>query len=200
MPKTVAAVLVVSSPKVFDWLGHLPVMNWALVQLAEVRGLSRVECVAAKALAKRASQMLAQEEQEIKTHVMPDDVLKKGGDVFDRWLVSANGPCADADVIAVVQPTTPFLPAAKIEACISSVSRNFADSCLTASEVRMISDLGLRDGYAHAPGCRAFSPSRTLAGTGKRVRPLAVGLVESLDLTVADNYRLAKALVSDGLV
>lgn len=189
------AIIVVTSQKVFSWLGHMPIMNWSFTQLSEVRGVDKIVCVASKELTTRASQMLAKE--EIETVTIPDRVLKQGE--IDKWLVAADGPAASADVIAVVQPTSPFLPAAKIEGCIDLVRRDFADTTCTVQAVNAWTSYGKSQAFAEVPGCRAFSPRR-VQENGRRFRPIAVSLIESLDVTDADNHRVAKALVSEGPV
>ena len=190
------AVIVVTSPKVFSWLGHMPIMNWSYTQLTEVRGIDRVICVASKDLAARCKQMFAKD--DIETVTIPDRVLKQGE--IDKWLVAADGPAAAADVIALIKPTSPFLPAAKIEGCIDLVRRDFADTCCTVQKSQGWTEWGARPtAYVEVPGCRAFSPRR-VQEQGRRFRPVTVSLIESLDVTDADNHRVAKALVAEGTV
>ena len=196
--KTVA-IITVTSPKVFSWLGHMPVMSWSVTQLLEVRGISRIVCAAVKDLAKRARDLLVKEDDDIPTVTIPDSVLKQ--DRLDKWLVAADGPAADADVIALVQPTFPFLPSAKIEGCIDLVGRNFADTACTAQEVNAWTSYGRGRAYAEVLGCCVYAPARVKEKKEKsygRFRPVLVSLIESLDVTDADNHRLAKALVADG--
>lgn len=196
MQKTVA-VLVVKSQKVFGWLGHMPVMTWSMVQLMEVRGLDRIICITVKDFVKRVSEMLGKEKIEV--IAMPDKIVKQDNANFDKWLCSADGPAADADVVAVIKPTSPFLPAAKIEGCIDVVLRNFADVSYTVQEVNAWTSWGRIQAYAEVPGCRVFAPNRVSKSNNLgRFRPITVSLIESLDITDSDNHRIAKALVADG--
>lgn len=197
MQKKTIAVIVVKSAKVFSWLGHMPIMNWSITQLKDVRGVHQVVCVASRGLAKRAAEMLARE--EIETVTIPDNVLKQGESHIDKWLVSATGPAADADVVVVVKPTSPFLPAAKIEGCLDLVRRKFADASCTVQAVNLVHGAGRTQAYAEVPGCRAFAAQAVNTHIDpKRFRPVTVSLIESLDVTDADNHRLASALVAEG--
>ncbi len=199
MPKTVA-VLVVRTTKVFAWLGHLPVMNWCLNQLREVRGVDTILCVATADLAARARDMLAKE--DIETVVVPTAIVRRNDPAsFERWLRGAGGPCAGAEVVLVCQPTLPFLPAGKLEACLEPVRRGFAD---TACTVRKFDKARTEHGqvvtYMETGGCRVFAPARVPEGAAGRFRPIPVGIIESLDLADNDNHLIAKALLADGSI
>jgi hypothetical protein len=191
------AVILVKSPKVFSWLGHLPIMNWSVTQLLEVRGVDRITCIATSDLVKRAKEMLIQ--HDIEAVGIPAEVTKRGDADIEKWLVSVKGPACDADVVALVRPTSPFLPAAKIESCIDFVVRNFADTCCTVQEVNAWSGAARSQVYIEAPGCKVFAPLRVAEKPIGRFRPVQVSLVESLDVTESDGHRLVKALVADGM-
>lgn len=191
------AVIVVRSPKVFSWLGHMPIMNWSVAQLREVRGVGRAVCCATAELAAQAARLLAKEDIELV--VVPAAVAKQGEVAFDRWLCAADGPAAEAQVVVVVKPTSPFLPAAKIETCIDLVRRNFADTCCTVQQVQAWTASGRTQAYAEVPGCRAFAPARVREHPAVgRFRPVSVSIIESLDVCDPDNHRLARALVTEG--
>jgi hypothetical protein len=134
----------------------------------------------------------------IETVTIPEQVVKH--DVIDNWLCAANGPASDADVIAVIKPTSVFLPAAKIEGCIDLVRRDFADTCATVQQGLGWTEYGSRPvAYVEVPGCRAFSPARRKEN-GRRFRPITVNLIESLDVVDPESHRVAKALIEAGQV
>lgn len=201
MPRThrTIAVVVVRSAKAFAWLGHMPIMNWSVKRLGDVRGLDRVVCVADGRLRDRSEKLLAKEEIEVVS--IPQAITKKPDREFDRWLCAATGPAAEADVVLVLQPTSPFMPAAKIEAVLDTVASKAADVSCTArvtqayAQPHPAAGLSRMLAYAEVSTCRAFAPARvTERGVGK-FKPVTVDLVESLDVSVPDNLRVAAALV-----
>ena len=191
MQKACAVIQLISS-KAFNWLGHLPVLNWSLVQLQEVRGLSSIICCALPDLVKQAKNMLAK--HDIEVQAIPVGIGRNNEKKFDDWLCSASGPCADADVIAVLQPTAPFLPAGKIEACVARVRRKLADYSGTVMPVQVHQPPGPSEAYATINSCRVFSPQR-IKEKGFKFYPVRVSLIESLDVTDPDNHRLAALMV-----
>jgi CMP-N-acetylneuraminic acid synthetase len=196
MHRTVA-VIVVRNPKVFSWLGHMPIMNWLVSQLREVRGVDRAVCCASADLTKQAVKLLSKE--DIETVEIPANVAAGDERHFDKWLCAAGGPADDADVVAVLKPTSPFLPAPKIEACIDLVRRNIADTCCTVQEVAAWTSQGRTQAYAEVPGCRAYAPARAVERPScGRFRPVPVTIIESLDVSDPDSNRLARAFVADG--
>lgn len=193
MPKVVAC-LVVRTERAFKFLGHMPVMNWMLTQLKDVRGVDRLVCVAAPKLAEQAKRMLAAE--EIETVVMPPEVLRGDAKILDQWLISVKGPAAEADVVSVLTPTTPFLPAGKIEACIVAVRRRFADIACTTLTSPAFTESGKMQAHVEQAGCRTFAPGRISGFQFGRFRPIEVSKLEALDVSEPDESRLATALVS----
>jgi CTP:molybdopterin cytidylyltransferase MocA len=194
MAKTFA-FLVVTTPRVFTWLGHMPIMNWTLEQLREVRGIDRVVCVALPDLARRAAELLAA--GEIETIAVPPKIKADGPDL-DRWLTAADGPAADADVVVVLKPSSPFLPAAKIEVCVDAVRRCLADRSCTVQPVQVVSGTGREAAHAEAPGCRAFAPARAREPARRPFRPVPVSPIEALDVSEPDDYHIASALLLSG--
>ncbi len=194
MPKTMAC-LVVTSAKVFNWLGHKPVMNWALAALDEVRGLDKIVCLAASRYADQAKKLLAREQIEVVS--LPKAVAAATNvQVLDKWLIA--GIAAEYDVVAVVNPASPFLPGVKIEACINLVREQKADISCTSREVvaRLVdADSARVTAYAELPGCRVFAASRP---GPHRFKPVNVTLRESLDITEPSNLQIATALVGKG--
>lgn len=192
MPKTLAC-LMVTSPTVFSWLGHMPIMNWSVAQLAEVRGLDRIVCAVLPALADRATRLLA--EQEIEVVAVPKAFGAEPADAaVDKWLTSATGPGADADVVAVVKPTSPFLPAGKIEACLTAVVRNKCSLCYparTASALVAARRTTVKEAVESVRVFRVNVPAERAA-----VHTVTVSLLESLNVGVPDEFVLADALVT----
>jgi hypothetical protein len=191
--KTVAA-LVVDNPTVFQWLGHMPVLNWSLRQLREVRGVDAVVCVAPKPLQARAHKLLAPEGIEVTR--LPDSVSKD--DALEAWIVSAAGPAADAEAVVLLRPSVPFLPAGKIEACLHQVRRGLCAACAPAVEVA-------RSRGKNPPvltvspvrSLKVFAPGRVCETALKTV---PVSLIESLDVLLPDAYTVADALVSGSYI
>jgi len=194
--KTIA-VIVVRSPKVFEWLGHMPVANWTFTQLTEVRGISRIVCVAEKKLHARAKKLVGAEGIDV-TEIPPQ--AKTEADLH-RWFCSAQGPASDADAILSVVPSSPFLNAAKLEACVEEINDG-AGTCYPARPCRVIFSEGHKTKEASLPeilpGVKAFRVS-TINEPGS-FKTVEVGMIESLDITDPDNFAMAQALVSSGAV
>lgn len=208
MPRThrTVACIVVRSAKAFAPLGKMPAMNWAVRQLLDVRGVDRVECVADARLRERAAKLLAKD--GIDVTALPAAVVgtQKTERDLDLWLCSASGPAAEADVVLVFRPTSPFLPKAKIEAVLHKVSTKLADFCCTAREVNAYvrahaaAGAGWMIAHAEVATCRAFAPARVSERAASRFAPVPLDLIESLDVSVPDNLRVATALVSSKAV
>lgn len=193
----VVAVIVVRNQKVFEWLGHMPIANWSFTQLAEVRGIDKIVCVADKKLHARAKKLVGAEGIDV---VEIPATLKTDSDLH-RWLCAAQGPGCDADAILSVVPSAPFLHAAKLEACVEEV-RDGAGVCYPARPCRVIFAEGNKTKEASLPeilpGVKAFRVS-TVNEPGS-FRTVEVGMIESLDITDPDNFAMAQALVSSGSV
>jgi len=197
MSKTVACI-VVRSPKVFSWLGHMPIMNWALSQLTEVRGIDRIVCVVAPELADRTYKLLAKEDIEVVA--MPKDVSAGKEIVFDNWLTAAAGPAGDADIVVVFKSTNPFFTAAKIEACVRNVANNKCSVCVPARDAHMVSTGSSRKSRMKAAveAVRVFKVNVPVEQT--TFQTVSVNLMESLDVDNQDEFVLASALVESDKV
>lgn len=191
MAKTVACIMV-KSEKVFSWLGHMPIMLWSVSQLTEVRGIDRIVCVASPTLSARAKKLLAREEIEVVT--LPKDLLEAKDGVTDKWLTAADGPAFDADTIVVMHPTSPFLPAAKIEACVRAVNAGKCSTCYPARPTNIVVDSRRKAAKETVDSVRAFRvnvPAEHVA-----VHTVPVSMIESLNVNEPDEYVLVDALVA----
>lgn len=194
--KTIA-VIVVRSQKLFEWLGHMPVANWAFAQLSEVRGIDRIICVADKKLHARAKKLVGAEGVDVVE--IPSDAKTEAS--LHLWLCSATGPAADADVVFSVVPSSPFLSAAKLEACVEEV-RHGAGLCHPARPCRVLFSEGYKTKEASLPeilpGVRAYRvPAVSEQASFKTVE---VGMIEALDVIDPDNFAVAQALITSGAV
>jgi len=182
MSLSTVAAIIVQTPKVFSWLGHMPVMTWSLNQLLEVRGVDRIVCVAVPDLAARAGRILVKDEIEVTT--IPDNV--KDQTTLHKWLCAANGPAATADVLVAIKPTAPFLPSAKIEACLHKVKRcKNCDHCTLHR-------------YATVDSLQVFKVQAVIESVALQRAAVPVSLIESLDVTDPEGLRVATALVVSG--
>jgi 2-C-methyl-D-erythritol 4-phosphate cytidylyltransferase len=178
----------------------MPIMNWSVKRLLEVRGVDTVICVADPKLAEQARKLLSVEEIEVTSIPGPIKTDRN----LDNWLASASGPAADADVVLILKPTAPFLPTAKIEAVLNNVVTKAADVSVTTREVDAYVQTHAAGAITRLPvfsevaACRAFAPARRVeVGLGK-FKPVTVDLVESLDVSSPDNLRVATALLATG--
>lgn len=197
MPKTVAC-LVIKTPRVFTWLGHMPIVNWSLTQLQEVRGIDRLVCVADPFLAERSRKLLAREKIEVVS--LPKELLNAKEEALDEWLVSAGGPASDATVLVVTKATSPFLPATKIEACVREVTRGKCTVCVPS---RAASVVGLATFQAAVTkeAVDGFRVKKINVPREERsFKTVKVNLMESLDVNNADEFVLASALVESDKV
>lgn len=192
MPKTVAC-LVIKTPRVFTWLGHMPILNWSLSQLQEVRGIDRLVCVADPFLSARSRKLLAREKIEVVS--LPKELLQAKEEALDAWVVSAGGPAADATILVVTKATCPFLMAPKIEACVRKVQRGECTECLPS---RTSTIVGLAT-YQTAITKEAIDGFRVkkinVPKEQRSFKTVKVSLMESLDVNNADEFVLASALV-----
>lgn len=191
MPKTVAAI-VVKNPKMFSWLGHMPIMNWSVVQLGEVRGIDRVVCVAAPAVAERARKLLAKEDIDVVE--LPKELLLAKDAVLDRWLTAATGPAFDADTLVVSKASSPFLPAAKIEACVRAVNRGKCTGCQPARTIAAVVTTRKTRAKESVEAVRVFKVN--VPAEAVRLDTVSVSLIESLDVEQPDEFVLVDALVA----
>lgn len=192
MSKTVACVVVRSS-KSFAFLGHMPTMNWAMSKLMEVRGIDRIVCAVEPKLLKQAAKLLAGEGVEIVP--IPKGLKSESEKELDAWFTSAGGPAFDADIVVVTKVTSPFLPAAKIEACLDRVARKKFTHCVPARDAQIVLTKSAMKAAAKEAvrGVRAFRvkvpAERAAYGT------VPVTLLDSLDVDNQDEFVLAAAMV-----
>lgn len=193
MPKTVA-VIVVKNQKMFTWLGHMPIMNWSLAELTEVRGVDRIVCVAAPAFADRARKLLGKEDIEVVN--IPRDLVDAKPAVMDKWLSAANGPAFDADTLVVTTASSPFLKSPRIEACVRAVNKGQCTHAQPAREVSLSGTTVKKTKAAEAvESVRVFKvnvPAEQVAV----FRTVPVSMIESLDIEQPDEFVLADALVA----
>lgn len=189
MPKTVACLLV-DSPRVFAWLGHLPIMTWTATNLAEVRGVDRIVCVATADTADRARKLL---DPEVEVVRLPKELVGAKPGEFDRWLTAATGPACDADVVVAVRPTSPFLPAAKIEACVAAVRRGRCSVAQPAQAVNVVVATRKTPAPAAVESVRVFAVK---VPAEPKLHTVRVSMIEALDVTDPDQFVMADALVT----
>lgn len=192
MPKTVA-VIVVKSPKTFTWLGHMPVITWCVVQLTEVRGVDRIVCVASPELAARAGKLLGA--TGIDVVPIPRPLADAKDADLDRWLTAADGPACDATTLVVTKATSPFLEAAKIEACVRSVTNGKYTHCQPARQVEVVLAERKTKAREAVASLRAFRVA-VPAEMPVNVNTVPVTLIESLDVDDHDEFVVADALVT----
>lgn len=199
MPAKTIACLVIRTPRVFTWLGHMPVMLWNLTQLKEVRGIDRFVCVADPHLVEQSRKLLAKEHIEV--DALPRDLLANPKEEsLDDWVVSAAGPASDANVLVVTKATSPFMPSSKIEACLREVVRGKCTVCLPARTATVVGLSSFRPGVATA-GVDGFRVRKINVPREERsVRTVKVNLMESLDVNNADEFVMAAALVDSDKV
>lgn len=191
MPNTVA-VIVVKSPKMFSWLGHMPIMNWAVAELHEVRGIDRIVCVAAPAVAARARKLLGKEDIDVVD--LPKELVDAKQAVVDLWLTSAIGPAADADAVVVTTASSPFLQAVTIETCVRAVTRGKFTHAQPSREAAVVANNRRVKGAEAVDSVRVFRvnvPAEQMV-----VRTVPVSLIQSLDVEQPDEFVVADALVA----
>lgn len=180
--KTVACV-VVDTPKVFQFIGHLPLLGWVAEKLNEVRGIDKIICLAHHDLAGDAKKLLA--EYEIECLTIPKE-CKAGSAAYNSYIGSV---MLAYDVAVKLKPTTPFLPASKIEKCVHLVRKNKATKAWPARKT--------------GRGCEeamALTVTNTRKNDPGAVKSVPVSLIESLDADRQDEYVLISALVESGKI
>lgn len=177
--KTVA-FLVVDSPKVFQFLGHQPLMFWILEKLLEVRGLDRIVCAVKHDLFAQAKSALGKYEG-VECVAMPKEL--KAGNGYNAW---CNTQTTAYDVAMRFKPTVPFLPASKIEKCLNLVTKNKATRVTPARRLNKVCEEPM-----DLTVCHNRKPAH-----GQVTVP--VSLIESLDADDPDEYVLISAMVESG--
>jgi hypothetical protein len=187
-------VLVVNSARVFSCLKGVPIIDWVVSELYDVRGLGKITCVSVSRLRARAEEALRS--AEIPVLSLPRELTDLNSQVFDNWLVS-HGPVAGADIVTVVRPVHPLMPGAKIETCIEKVKKKKVPFCSPAREV-VLSNVRRITTNARTEGVRVFRPGNREPNS--TVGVVAVNLMESLNVDNHDEYVLIDALVASGKV
>lgn len=192
------ACLVITTPTVFNWLGHMPIMAWAMEQLREVRGVHQICCVATKPLVAQTKALLAND--EIDVTAIPPEVFgePKGRSTrIDNWLSSADGPACDADIIISDSSTSPFLPAGKIEACLRSVASGKYTAAMPGRPTTVVATAAAKSKATLHEAVTSVRVFRVrVPAEGLRVVPIT--LIDSLNVDIHDEYRVASVLVEAG--
>lgn len=193
MSHNAIACILVDTPKVFDWLGHMPIISWCLTHLTEVRGIDRAIIYATPPLLK-AAERFQDDFVEVLGMEKPKGVL-----THEDFLFNITSSPFPKNPLAVIRPTVPFLPASKIEECVENVLQETCDfaytaRCFTAPN-RPHDSVCETNSTVEVAGCRVFLPGR-----GRSQRAVPVSLIESLDILKPDDYRVAEALTTTGAV
>jgi len=183
------ACVVVHSVKVFQRLGPKPLLRWSLEQLNRVRGIAKIVCVVTPDLFQKTQDLLPTGNEVVQ---FPKSI--KDG-MFDEWLTT-KGPAKDAEIVLVVKPINPFLPAAKIEECLREVTKRKGSICCPARQVPILALNGTKKVIAkHAvDSVRVFRVN--VPKEAVKFQTVSVGLLESLDVEQHDEFVLAAAIVA----
>jgi hypothetical protein len=173
----------------------MPVLNWCLEQLLEVRGLEAIHCCVAPELVPQTKKLLTR--SEIGITEIPAKVNKTDQDVT-RWL-HTEGPARTASRVLLIVPTVPFMPAAKIEACVDAVNRGKHSLAMPARTTKVVMDFSKSFVKALPSVISSVRAMRTDLSE-HTLHTVEVGLIESLDVRDADNLQLVQAMVSAGTV
>lgn len=191
----VIACVIVRTDRVFSWLGHMPILNWATTQLIEARGIDSVVCLCpSKKLLEKAKKLL--NEECVDTIALPKEVLNMSQQQVENWLVSESGPAKLADVVVYSNASTPFLPAAKIEQCISAVRRGKHAVAHAVRETSIVLTDRVANVKESVTGIKVWR-----AGVLERkIHTVPVGMIESLSVETYDSFVIANSLVSSGAI
>jgi hypothetical protein len=195
---TTIACLIVRSRDMFEWLGHMPMMTWCLNQLHEVRGIDRICCCVVPKLKDRATKLLAKEPVEV---VELSAKLKTDRDIL-AWICGPEGPANTAKVVLLVTPVNPFLPAAKLEACVEAVRDEDYTLAYPAIHQKVLVHDGRGPKASEQHALVSGVTALRLADPGKPattvVKTIDVSLLESLDITKPDQAHIVQTMVSAG--
>jgi hypothetical protein len=198
---TVACVLV-QDARAFAWLGHQAIIKWCLHRLRGVRGVDHIVCCVVPELLDKAKATLI----DVDVVSIPKNLITQASmATVDNWLCSVDGPANEADIALAVHPMTPFLSTARIEQCLTHVSRGRSDSAITVQQHDcLVVEDGGRINRKFLPsavgGCRAFKPAALPEGQPltRNFKQVKVTSIEALDLSNPDNVAIAQALVTSG--
>lgn len=190
MPRTTCCV-VVQHPKVFRDFGGQTYLSRALAAIEDVRGIDETVFLSSPALAARVKETLP----DAKIFKLPPTMVG-----MDRWLES--GPAEKSDIVLLVQPTSPFMTAGKIEQCLDAVRRRQVDEALTVVEVTARDEVGRpkKAEAATSGGCRAFGSRRLCIASPRKqlqaCKGVRVTLTESVDVLLPDQEFMAHAILA----
>lgn len=190
----VIACVIVRTDRVFSWLGHMPILNWATTQLIEARGIDSIVCLCPSKLLERAKKLL--NDECVDTVVLPKEVLNMTQQQVENWLVSKAGPANLADVVVYSNASTPFLPSAKIEQCIGAVRRGKYAVAHAVRETSIVLTDKVASVKENVTGIKVW---RTGASEPK-IHTVPVGMIESLSVEIYDSFVIANSLVSSGAI
>lgn len=187
------AVVTVEHPEVFMWLGHMPVLHWCLEQLREVRGLTKIICMATRSLLPQLQKLVR--EHDVVTAELPAMPLTTD------WIRNQYGIGDKCTVLQIV-PINPFLPGSKIEECVHAVSHGKAPRAQLAQLATVTIGDGARGSVvrvlpAMLPTVQVDGPQAARLSR-RDMKIVEVGLLESLNVLDKDNLLLAKAVVAAG--
>jgi 2-C-methyl-D-erythritol 4-phosphate cytidylyltransferase len=186
------AVVNVDQPVALVWLGHMPVVNWILAQLAEVRSLQRTVVLTIPELAEPLRQYVRQYPVLSRPATLPAADL-------EAYLWSASGPAAEADIVLLVEATNPFVQAATMELCLRE-ARTTAPSVLLGRPCRVVNAAARpQPAFEALPQVRALRRSQSAPAQRPPAKLVPVGTIESLSVADPEQLCLAQALVSSGI-
>lgn len=183
------ACVVIREARIFDRLGNTRVIDWSMTQLLDVRGIDQIIAAADKRHIRKAQEWAKQ--HRVSVIDLPRTIDVDRLDSIAKWLGTV--PQAQtASIFSIVVPTNPFLPAAKIEACVDHVRRGRCGASLLSRDVGSASMVTAHSLTAELPlnTFRVFRPNVTPSA-----RTVAINLLESLDVTKHDEYVMAEAMI-----
>lgn len=184
------AVLRVLNPSAFAWVGDKSVFQHVINKLEEVRGIDAVLCVAADGL-------LEQSRAEAKTsEAWEISVAPAAGNsrALTDCLPSA-APPIDAATMTYVDVLYPFLSAGAIEACLQRTRRKINRCARTVLSAAQLSGLPNKK-TVDVPVDACYSVTFSSSVKTEDDYPVRLSLIEALNVSDLDHFRLASALVA----
>lgn len=188
-----AVCMILDSPIAFERLGSRSILERCVENLEGIRGVDEVVFAGSAQMLRRAGKIVQQ--QELLT--IPAAVARQKSAEVDNWLL-AHERLEGFGTVALVRPTTPFLPGAKLEQCVRSVARGQCGVCVPARGVDVVGQATFTKVQAAVRNVRAV-----LAATGGKsvkINHVPVSLIESLDAAVHDEFVMMSALVDSGKI
>jgi len=187
---SIAAAVVVDHPVALFWLGHMPVVNWVLAQLADVRGLQCTVVLTRRHFAATVRRYV--EPCAVSVHELPDALL---GQEIESFVWSPSSPLANHAVVLLVQALTPFTSAASLELCLRQAKQQ-AQSVVVARPCQVVVGKRLQPAQEIVLQIRALHRP----GVDASLTTVPVGFIESLRVVDPEQLQLAQALVFSGNV